>query len=511
MKKTLLFGLVFAVLLIVPVTAWAQRPVGDTLVTFDTDYLFSPYLDWFSSEDTGWRATGGFVPFLAYNDFWYNCNTTATCDGNHIGGMQWYTDHPVKIVGIAACAQMRHPSDTTLWSSMGAYHLPNHDPELFFLNTRDTTLAGRITDSLILYKPTPTGLVKLMDGPWRIEQPHRYMVLPPQDSIYAFTSDVAVSRYFSDTNIVASLYEVMFPKPVVVEDSFVVAGTAFNNDMTPGLEHYPGFPRAGGENMRLWDHNATRYWLVRSPCTSPDPDTNSIAWVKYQNFNWHRHQAVARHNPYVNGDWRFDISTWGNYSYVMFPIIEPEFDTVLCHEVSNLRVAERGAGCATLMWDSGDGGPWEVAYGKIDDNWEDFTIDTVTAPMITLTRLEVGTQYFAFVRGFCSVTGEYGEWSSPLEVEVYQPWHEEPEGIESASDLGRYTRLIPNPARGVVNVVSSFRLSRIEVYDLNGRKVLEQEADGISTMVDVSGLSSGTYIAALYLPHGVATKKLVVE
>ena len=56
MKKTLLFGLVFAVLLIVPVTAWAQRPVGDTLVTFDTDYLFSPYLDWFSSEDTGWKG-----------------------------------------------------------------------------------------------------------------------------------------------------------------------------------------------------------------------------------------------------------------------------------------------------------------------------------------------------------------------------------------------------------------------------------------------------------------------
>ena len=41
--------------------------------------------------------------------------------------------------------------------------------------------------------------------------------------------------------------------------------------------------------------------------------------------------------------------------------------------------------------------------------------------------------------------------------------------------------------------------------------MLEQEADGISTMVDVSSLPSGTYIAALYLPHGVATKKLVVE
>ena len=182
----------------------------------------------------------------------------------------------------------------------------------------------------------------------------------------------------------------------------------------------------------------------------------------------------------------------------------------MCHEVSNLRVAERGAGSATLMWDAGDGGPWIVAYGKVDDAWEDFIFDTVSSPMITLTGLEVGTQYFALVRGYCSVTDEYGEWTSPLEVEVYQS-APDPESIEHSSDLGRFTRLIPNPAHGVVNVVSSFRLSRIELYALDGRKVLEQEADGISTVVDVSGLPSGTYIAALYLPHGVATKKIVVE
>jgi hypothetical protein len=161
------------------------------------------------------------------------------------------------------------------------------------------------------------------------------------------------------------------------------------------------------------------------------------------------------------------------------------------------------------MWDAGDGGPWIVAYGRYDDAWEDFTFDTVSSPMVTLTGLEVGTQYFALVRGYCSVTGEYGEWTSPLEVEIFQPGHEEPEGIEHPGDLGRFTRLVPNPARGEVNVVSSFRLSRIELYSLDGRKVLEQEADGISTMVDVSGLASGTYIVALYLPHGVATKKLV--
>ena len=133
---------------------------------------------------------------------------------------------------------------------------------------------------------------------------------------------------------------------------------------------------------------------------------------------------------------------------VVLPIIDPGFDTTLCHEVSNLRVAERGAGSATLMWDAGDGGPWIVAYGKVDDNWEDFTFDTVGSPMITLMGLEVGTQYFALVRGYCSVTGEYGEWTSPLEVEIFQPGHQEPEGIEHPGDLGRFTRLVQGAGAG---------------------------------------------------------------
>ena len=204
--------------------------------------------------------------------------------------------------------------------------------------------------------------------------------------------------------------------------------------------------------------------------------------------------------------------SWIFSAPIILPIIEPEFDTTLCHEVSNLRVAERGAGCATLMWDAGDGGPWVVAYGKITDAWEDFTFDTVTSPMLTLTGLEVGTQYFALVRGYCSVTGEYGEWTNPLEVEIYHPGSgSEPEGIDRPGDLGRFTRLMPNPAREQVSVLSSYKMSRIEVYALDGRKVLEQEVGGISTVAEVNDLPRGTYIMAVYLPHGVATKKLVLE
>jgi hypothetical protein len=202
---------------------------------------------------------------------------------------------------------------------------------------------------------------------------------------------------------------------------------------------------------------------------------------------------------------------WHHYGYPHFPIIEVGFDTVMCHDVRNLRVAMRGYGRATLTWDSGDGGPWIVAHGKMLDSWNDYTFDTVTSPTLTLTGLEVGTVYFALVRGYCSLTGEYGDWSSPLEVEVFQQGSDEPTGIEQAGDLGRFVHLMPNPARDVVSVLSSYRMSRVVLYDLNGRTVLEQEADGITAVLDVSGLASGTYIAAIYLPHGVLTKKLVVE
>ena len=372
-------------------------------------------------------------------------------------------------------------------------------------------MKNRITDSAILYRVTDDGPQKLAAAPLRIEHPHRFIHLPsvdtfllagnvPQNLLMPWTWP---SNY--DRDPVLPMYEVMFDSAVVVEDSFVVASTAFNNEMSSGWVSPPCCPTLG-ETKWLWEHNPTRFYLITSPIFQDTvADTNWIAWVKYRQMDWRR-ICMADSQRDSMGTWY-----WHQYSYPFFPIIELGFDTVMCHEVSNLRVAMRGYGRATLTWNSGDGGPWIVAHGKMEDDWNNYIFDTVTSPTVTLTGLDVGTVYFAMVRGYCSVTGEYGEWSSPLEVEVYQQGHEEPEGIEQAGELGRFIRLMPNPARDVVSVMSSYRMSRVVVYSLDGRAVVEQEADGITATVDVSGMASGTYIAAIYLPHGVVTKKLLVE
>ena len=507
MKKLVL--LVTAMMLVSAVSG--QRPVGDTLECPDSmynqNYVYYKFIyDW-CRNDIPW-TTSTYFKFKPdpYDPREYNATDpdgTLTPDNPHFGayingngicGGQFITDRPLKIVGIAAPAYMEAARDTNMRYDVSVP--PNVECPYCFLNTRDTTLAGRITDSMILYKVVGNSLVELMSKGWRMDDPHRYIHLPPAKLGKAFRDYYAVP----DTSAVVPLYEVMFEKPVVVEDTFVAAGTCFNNEGSYAWEVEPGTQQM--KRMWLWDHNPTRYICLFGE--SDHLDLRRVIWFKFRMLDWKNGKFYGI---------RVGDSVYRFYAPMIFPIIEPGFDTTICHEARNIRVAERGAGCATLMWDSGDGGPWIVAYGKMEDDWDDFIFDTVTSPTVTLTGLDVGTVYFAMVRGYCSVTGEYGEWSSPVEVEIYERYDppNPPIGIDESGDGDRLVMMMPNPANGVVSVMSSYRMNRIEVYEVKGEKVLEQKVEGIAAEFDVSGWAKGTYVVAMYPEYGVVTKKLVVE
>ena len=500
---------VFFVAMIWVAVASGQRPVRDTLECPDSmynqQYVYYKFIyDW-CRNDILWTASTwyNFLQTIYSAPEFYGTDPDGSLtpdnpkwweykNGNGIYGPQFKTDRPLKIVGIAAPAYMEAARDTSFNG------VPHPQSPYKFLNTRDTTLAGRITDSMILYKVVGDDLVELKSQGWRMDDPHRYIHLPPAKLGRAFRDHYAVP----DTSAVVPLYEVMFKEPVVVEDSFVVAGTCLNNEGSYEWEVEPGTNRQ--KRMWLWNHNPTRY--IRLEGKSNYLDRRREVWLKFRTMDWKKEKFWGQTQEDVQeGIWRFHVP-------MIFPIIDSEFDTVMCHEARNIRVAERTDSSATLMWDSGDGGPWEVAFGKITDQWEDFTFYTVSSPTVTLTGLEVGTIYFALVRSYCSVTHEFGDWSSPFEVEIYHQ-HDpgEPEGIDNEGDLSHFTRLMPNPASGVVSVLSSYRLNRIEVYDMKGEKVLEQKVEGIVAEFDVSGWAKGTYVVAMYLEYGVVTKKLVVR
>ena len=511
----------------------AQRPVGDTIVGADSTYMYYIY-DWWrcanhdpsapqwystqtddlfcsaysdgiislSSYYNGPQAgmgTGGLVPGV---NTWYDI-----FPGNNIRGVQMTTDHPIKIVGIAACAYAEASRDTTLWLYRQALNPNTYNPTVLFPNARDSTMTGRITDSLILYKPTNSIPECLSSGPWRAENAHRYIPIPIR--IYgAMVEDSSTMRPYMivDSTPVVAMYEVMFDKPQMVTDSFIVAGTSNNNDGNYALQGLPGTEGGYQELMWLWNHPPTRYWTIEyyyKKWLGPDlgiTEGQYVYWFKYRHAPWMRSGRDIDMSHYLSFPDAYRL-----FVPAIFPIIDPDFDTMLCDVPRDVRLASATDTTLTLMWNGGNAVQWEVEYAEVNNP----TSQTVTTnvPMVTLTGLRERTNYRVRVRAMCEWDTAYGLWSVNVGLRTGEH-HDDP---VSVSNLDRFTQMMPNPARGKVTLLSSYRLSRVVVYDLAGHAVLEQEDDGLATAFDVSGLAKGVYVVAIHTPAGIATKRLVVE
>ena len=316
-------------------TLQAQRPTGDTLTSLPDDYLCPPSLDWFSDDSSDWcfAPTPHFIIPIEY----YQLR-----DANHILGKDFHTDHMVMVAGVAMCAFMRHTP-----------------------NTLDTVVAHRITDSVFLYsyqKPIRLDTffvpLKLAAAPWRMENPHRYIHVPPRCGGWEDTIEW--------NGRIAPLYEVMFDNPVAVGPDFIVASSAYNNTTKNSFWN----PQ--------WEHYPTRFCSVFSPqCRATDTVFDSSCtyefwgetfpyphWLGHP-ISWLNDSTFCRSIGLVAPDWEVpDHETYYTISPIFFPILFRDWDTAYCHGVSNLRLAGRSGNNATLMWDSDESGPWEVAYGK---------------------------------------------------------------------------------------------------------------------------------------------------
>jgi hypothetical protein len=80
----------------------------------------------------------------------------------------------------------------------------------------------------------------------------------------------------------------------------------------------------------------------------------------------------------------------------------------------------------------------------------------------------------------------------------------------SVENIDQLESLIyPNPAREMLWVTVNPPLKRIEIYDYNGRLVLEKKVE--SDAVSLDELPKGSYLIRLYSDSGVMVKKLIRE
>ena len=79
------------------------------------------------------------------------------------------------------------------------------------------------------------------------------------------------------------------------------------------------------------------------------------------------------------------------------------------------------------------------------------------------------------------------------------PTPEEPTGIASSASYSTVS-LFPNPAKDVLHIQSSGKITSVEIYSLSGQLV--EKSSGNASSISVSGLNAGIYLAKVQLGNG---------
>ena len=218
--------------------------------------------------------------------------------------------------------------------------------------------------------------------------------------------------------------------------------------------------------------------------------------------NWHTFAHVWRENEALG----FEFS----YFPYIFPIIDTShyFVDTVCDRPTGFGVISLSSQLAMLSWDGGGASNWELAVGPEGCIPETATSTFWDQQVATLTGLEQGQWYYAWVRAVCD-TARASQWSERLRF--YVPADGSQEDITDLTATDRHTHIMPNPASTSVTVISAFRISVVEVWSHNGKLAMRHEADGMTTALDISTLPKGTYMLRIGTNHGYTHKKLVVE
>jgi hypothetical protein len=81
----------------------------------------------------------------------------------------------------------------------------------------------------------------------------------------------------------------------------------------------------------------------------------------------------------------------------------------------------------------------------------------------------------------------------------------------SQVDIKDAVTLYPNPASNKLYLASSFGINKIEVFNIMGQKLKEDEVNCSNYNLDISNFAKGNYIVKIITPRGTTEKKFIKE
>ena len=312
-------------------------------------------------------------------------------------------------------------------------------------------------EQMKLYKPTDTGMVLLASRSYSVLDTAHWMRLFVTN---AYPNPVGM-RYMP-------VFEAYFDEPVIVTDSFYVATT----------NHY------GGDTLRRTVTCIYRHEPIGLYAT---------CWPQYYMIRIDYGSGLVWQHKYES------------YVWFIFPII----DTVqpVCEVPLGLHVNGQDSTGVHLVWDSAEHNrSWVVAYGRANADPESYAEQPCATTDFAIAGLVPGVEYAARVRAVCFGDDTYSEWSDTIrfvrEGEV---------GIDTLDDLHARVSLRPNPAHSSIAVTADATIKSIEIFDMQGHRLLSRRVYGKRAKIAVGNWPKGGYIVHTNTTLGTNIQKMVVE
>ena len=318
------------------------------------------------------------------------------------------------------------------------------------------------------------------------------------------------------------VYEAYFDSAITVTDSFYVSGTQYNKfdtiRMTIDMFGDTNYHRVHNSPQIQYTATGTNYEEYVGNAVYPKPPLIKI--MSHQSYITYILAEPNGYNPY---EIVFRDSLWHPIVEISFIHIFPIFDTsygyeppVLppdsCPVPQGLRasVSQYVAGDATLMWDNNSNAvSWEVAICPEGCLPDEGNILASATTFVNIEGLDTAQWYTAWTRSVCD-SGRISEWSDS--TRFYIPGSNQQGNEEITTVTDRYTSIYPNPASNTVNILSSFRLKSVEIFDLNGKLLVDRKiGNSIKTTLHIADLDAGTYMVRINTENGTTYKKLIVK
>jgi hypothetical protein len=235
-------------------------------------------------------------------------------------------------------------------------------------------------------------------------------------------------------------------------------------------------------------------------------------------FNGSNYEIVLE-----NRSWQAASSCAGSRGGKLAEINSQEEQNVVFHEISTAfidpanTVAWDGGG-ASYLWlggnDSGSEGNW-VWDGNNDAQFSPFWIGTANGSPVNGSYENWGNEPDNWNNqdGLAMALtdwplGQAGQWNDVfITDQLYFIIEYPPLSLDVTENSMDSFTLWPNPAAGQISISFQGKVNSILITDPSGKQVLSSDANAGITMIDISTLSSGTYL----VHAGTEVRKLIVE